>query len=183
MAHTANRTNIGYGSSTYSITVTALFTALTCISTMIIKIRTPADGYVNLGDSFVLLSAFILGPKLGGAAAGLGSMLADIFSGYTYYAPGTLIIKALMAICAYYIYRLTRRIIKKHRAAAAFSAAVAAEIIMVAGYFLFAAVFLGSGMGAVSGIPGNIAQAVLAIIITPLLHTLLNRNRSIRFYS
>ena len=41
----------------------------------------------------------------GGAAAGLGSMLADLVSGYPLYAPGTFVIKACMAVCAWAVFR------------------------------------------------------------------------------
>ena len=181
MTHTTKNAAAA-GSGAYSITITALFTALTCIATIIIQIPSPTNGYVNLGDCFVLLSAFILGPFLGAAAAGTGSMLADIFSGYTYYAPGTFIIKALMAVCAYYIFRLVLRIVKTHSVIAAVSAAVTAEIIMITGYLIFASVFPGSGFAAAAGIPGNLVQAVFALIVTPLLYSLISRNRYIRFY-
>ena len=39
------------------------------------------------------------------AAAGIGSMMADLFSGYAVYAPATFVIKALMALAAYLLYR------------------------------------------------------------------------------
>lgn len=68
--------------------LTALLAALTCVATMIIQIPSPMNGYVNLGDCFVLLSGWLLGPWLGFAAGGIGSMLADIFTGYAHYAPG-----------------------------------------------------------------------------------------------
>ena len=61
-----------------------------------ISVPSPVSGYVNLGDCGVLLSAWVLGPWYGGAAAGIGSMLADIFSGYAHYAPGTLGERALL---------------------------------------------------------------------------------------
>lgn len=78
--------------------LTALLAALTCVATMIIQIPSPMNGYVNLGDCFVLLSGWLLGPWLGFAAGGIGSMLADIFTGYAHYAPGTLVIKGLVAL-------------------------------------------------------------------------------------
>ena len=75
----------------------ALFTALTCVFTMVIKVPTlGTNGYVNIGDTGVLLSAWLLGGWYGVVAAGLGSGLADILSGYPVYAPGTFIIKLLM---------------------------------------------------------------------------------------
>lgn len=76
------------------LVLAALFTALTTVATMVIQIPSPMSGYVNLGDCMVLLSAWVLGPFVGAAAGGIGSMLADIITGYAYYAPGTLIIKA-----------------------------------------------------------------------------------------
>ena len=74
--------------------------ALTAAATIAIPVPLPGGGYANAGDVLVLLSAFVLGPGLGAAAAGVGSALADLILGYTIYAPGTLIIKAADAAAA-----------------------------------------------------------------------------------
>ena len=58
-------------SATRQIVMTAMFAALTLLATFIIKIQTPTFGYIHLGDAFVLLSGFFLGPFLGGLAAGI----------------------------------------------------------------------------------------------------------------
>ena len=84
--------------STKKIVMTALFSALTCVATMIIKIPSPLKGYINLGDCIVLLAGWMLSPVYGFIAAGLGSALADLFSGYVIYVPATFLIKGLMAI-------------------------------------------------------------------------------------
>ena len=68
---------------TKQIVTAALFAALTCVATMVIKIPSPMDGYLNLGDCVVLAAGWMLAPGYGFAAAGLGSALADLFSGYT----------------------------------------------------------------------------------------------------
>ena len=65
---------------TKKIIITALFAALTCVATMIVKIPTPTMGYIHPGDAIVLLSGFILGPVYGGLAAGIGSAFSDLFS-------------------------------------------------------------------------------------------------------
>ena len=45
------------------LVLAALFAALTCVATSLISIPIPAtNGYINLGDGMVLLSAFLLGP-------------------------------------------------------------------------------------------------------------------------
>ena len=92
----------------YKIIVSAMLAALCCVATMLIRIPSPMNGYVNLGDAIVLICGWILGPIYGAAAAGVGSMLADIFAAYPHYAPGTLLIKASVAIIAYFLFKLLK---------------------------------------------------------------------------
>ena len=80
------------------IVVSSLFAALVCVATMIIKIPSPLKGYINLGDCIILLSAFILPKGYKFLTAGIGSALADVFSGYIVYAPATFVIKGSMAV-------------------------------------------------------------------------------------
>ena len=63
------------------IVLAALLAALACVATMLIQIPTPFKGYVNLGDGVVLVAGWILAPKYVFLAAGVGSALADLFSG------------------------------------------------------------------------------------------------------
>ena len=86
------------------LVLSALMAALVYVATSIIQIPSPVNGYVNLGDCFVLLSGWLLGPWYGAAAAGIGSMLVDLLSGYGHYVPGTLIIKGLDALVAALIF-------------------------------------------------------------------------------
>ena len=97
--------------TTKKLVTTALMMALTMVATMFIRIPLPL-GYVNLGDVFVLLSVFILGPIYGTISTGIGSGLADLF-GYISYAPGTLIIKSAMALVAWIIYQILLKATKK----------------------------------------------------------------------
>ena len=151
----------------------ALMAALVCVATMVVEIPSPTNGYVNLGDCFVLLSAWLLGPWYGAAAAGIGSMLTDLFMGYAYYAPGTLIIKGLMGLCAGLLYRSLRKTAPK---GALIFSSIVAEIIMVAGYFVYAAFFLSYGLVAgATGIPGNLVQAVVGIVAAIMLMAALRR--------
>jgi len=81
--------------SPLNLAVTAVFTALVCVVTMIFSIYVPAtEGFFNVGESMVFLSALLFGPFVGAFAGGVGSMLADLLLGYPHYAPATLLIKA-----------------------------------------------------------------------------------------
>ncbi len=147
---------------TKKIVTAALLAALACIATMIIKIPSPLKGYVNLGDCIVLLAGWILSPTYGFLAAGLGSALADVFSGYITYAPATFIIKGLMALIAFYGFKLLHHRIGNLPSRIASGAL--AEIAMVLGYFVFEG-FLYGFVPSLVNIPANGVQGVAGLII------------------
>ena len=62
------------------LVLAALFAALCTVMTMVIQVPSPMQGYVNLGDCAVLLSAWVLGPWYGGAAASIpGNLVQGVF--------------------------------------------------------------------------------------------------------
>ncbi|MCI8513625.1 MAG: ECF transporter S component [Lachnospiraceae bacterium] len=158
------------------IVTTALFTAMTCVATMIIQIPSPMSGYVNLGDCLVLLSAWTLGPIYGACSAGIGSAMADILTGYAYYAPGTLLIKTLMAFTAGMIAQKARKN-EKASFLPQLTGSVLAETIMTGGYFCYAALLLGRGLAAAASIPGNIVQGIFGAAAALLLSQVFEKSR------
>ncbi|BCN29801.1 ECF transporter S component [Anaeromicropila herbilytica] len=169
---------------TQLMVITSLMAALTCIATMVFHVPSPLKGYIHLGDGFVLLSGIILGPLYGGAAAGIGSMLADLLLGYAEYAPATFIIKALAAILAALIYHILLTKIKNKRIyfVPIIFAGIIANIIVTLGYFLFESTVLGYGIASASNIPANILQGVFAIITCVILLPVLSASPIIRQY-
>lgn len=152
---------------TKKIVLAALFAALACVATMIIKVPSPLKGYLNLGDCIVLLCGWILGPFYGFIAAGIGSGLADLFSGYITYAPATVVIKGLMAVAAYWIFAsLGKRNVNS--AVSRILSGIVAEIIMVGGYYLFEGFLYGFGASIVN-IPANVIQGAAGIITGVIL--------------
>lgn len=151
---------------------TALLAALCCVATLVIQIPAPLGGYVNLGDCLVLLSAWLLGPWYGAAAAGIGSMLADLLSGYAIYAPATLVIKAAMAVLAALLYRALSA---KNGFLSAAVSGVAAEVVMIAGYLFYGALLMDSFAASLAGVPGNAMQGLLCLILAVLLAQVLKK--------
>ena len=156
------------------IVLAALFAALTCVATMVVKIPSPLKGYINLGDCMVLLAGWLLPPGFSFLAAGLGSALADVFSGYFVYAPVTFAIKGLMAVCAYFIYKALAK--KTNELVAAITAGAAAEIIMVAGYYIFEGFMYGFG-ASLANIPPNAVQGVAGIVFGAVLLKIFRKTR------
>ncbi len=167
----------------YKITATAVMIALTCVLTLAVKIPTPSKGYLNLGDCAVLFSGWLLGPVWGAAAGGVGSALADLFAGYPIYAPGTLLIKAVMAVSAALVPRLFRRIKNGRSHTGWIAGAVFAEAFMVAGYWLYEAAVIGEGFAAaVAGVSGNVFQGVAGVAGSYFLIGVLSRTDLVRAY-
>ena len=164
----------------YKLVSAALFAALACVATMIIQIPSPTQGYVNLGDCIVLLSGWLLGPWYGFAAAAVGSALADILLGYMQYAPATFLIKGLVALTAYYLFKGFLKLFREKSFPAVLLSAVIAECIMVFGYFGYEAVVLQYGLAAAAGMAANIAQAVMGVAAGSGLYLLLARIPQIR---
>lgn len=89
--------------------ITAIMAALTCVVTMSISIYIPSsNGFFNIGESIVYLSAILFGPYIGALSGGIGSMAADLFLGYPNYAPGTLVIKGIEGFVVGFIYQKLR---------------------------------------------------------------------------
>lgn len=151
-----------------------MLAALVCVATMIIKIPSPLKGYLNLGDCIVLLSGWLLSPLYGFLAAGAGSALADLFSGYVVYAPATFIIKGLMALTAYYGFKILQKKIGK-LSSRIISGAVA-EVLMILGYFLYEGILYGFIPSAVN-IPANAVQGIAGLILGIFLIKIFEKNK------
>ena len=152
--------------TTQKIVTAAMFATLICVATTIIKIPSLLKGYLNLGDCIVLLTGWLLSPIYGFFVAGLGSALADLFSGYAMYAPATFVIKAIMAPIAYYGFKILHK--KKGNLISQIISGAVAEIWMVMGYFVFEGFLYGFVPSAVN-IPANAVQGVVGLILGCIL--------------
>lgn len=160
---------------TKSLVLAALFTALCCIATMVIKIPTPGTGgYIHLGDAFVILSGILLGPIYGGLAAGLGSALADLIGGYFVYVPITFVVKGIIGLVAALIYhRLCKKIASS--VVRCILCGVFATVFVAAGYLAFE-VFI-YGAGALASVPANLVQGASGLVISSVLLPILQKIR------
>ena len=105
------------------------------------------------------------------SAGGIGSALADILFGYAVFAPGTFVIKALIAVIAAAILKALGSKTK----AAPIVASIAGEAWMVLGYFLYESIFLRYGLAAAGSIGGNAIQAVAGVVLASALYAVLSK--------
>jgi uncharacterized membrane protein len=151
-----------------TLAVTAVMTAIVFVLTSIVRVPTPAKGYIHLGDAGVFFTALAFGPWIGAAAGGLGTALADVGGGYLQWAPFSLLIHGLEGWVVGWISRRWPGV------AGLVLSVAAGAIIVVAGYFV-AGVFL-SGVGAAVGeLPLNVLQVIGGGVLGTVLFVLVRQ--------
>lgn len=149
--------------TTTQLTMLAMFMALTTVATMLIQIPIPATkGYLNIGDTILITSGLLLGKLAGGLVGGIGSALADILSGYAYYAPITLVVKGMEGFLAGWL---------KEKTTLHFTiCAVASGIIMAVGYLLAEGMILYNFPTAILSFVPNLVQGLLGSALASALY-------------
>ena len=145
---------------TKMIVINGLFIALTLVATMFINIRLPLvgnGGLIHLGNVPMFLGAFVFGRRTGAIAGGIGMSLFDLISGWTAWAPFTLVIVAAMG----YVSGLISEKLKVRPV-------IANTVIKIVGYYFTEVILYGNWIVPFGSIPGNIVQvAVAGIIVIP----------------
>ncbi|MCI8631757.1 MAG: ECF transporter S component [Firmicutes bacterium] len=161
---------------TAKIVLTALMMCLIILSTMLIKVPIPfTQGYVHLGDAMIFLSVLILGWKYGAVAAGLGSMLGDIIGGAAAWAPWTLVIKGGMALLMGVCLKGSSSKIKE------IIGMIFAGAFMTLGYYAAEGVMYGNWVVSALGIPWNIGQFTVGMIIAEIMAAALSKTPAVRY--
>ncbi len=152
------------GSPAFRIASLAILTAVTAVFTYIVRIPiAPTRGYLNLGDVAIYFTAFTFGPVSALIAGGLGTALADIVSGYSQWAPISLLIHGIQGLVAGLIAGLARRGKEQTFNMYWLIAAVAATVVMCAGYLAAGSLMVGFG-AAVVELPGNLLQNLAGVV-------------------
>ncbi len=152
--------------STIFISLLAVLTALTTVTTIMFTIPFPStQGYFNLGDAFVMLSGFLLGPVGGLIAGGVGSAAADLIVAPVY-APLTFLTKGCEGMVVGIFSSRTKR--KSRISAWDILGVILASVVMLLGYLIGEALFLGYAWEAamLELITINSIQVIVGSIVT-----------------
>ena len=157
-------------SSLSFLTITALMTALVYVFTAFINIKLPIaanGGLIHLGNVPLFIGAILFGRRVGAISGGIGMALFDLLSGWTVWAPFTLVTVGLMG---YVVGLICER---KNKFGWYIVAIVAACAIKIVGYYIAEAVIYQNLVAPFASIPGNIVQigcaaAVVLVVIVPL---------------
>lgn len=160
--------------TTLYVVMLAMMMAFCCVLTVFVQIPM-GNGYVNFGDAVIFLAASLLGPVAGAIVGGVGSALADLFSGYVVYAGFTLVVKAAEGfVCGWAYKRLfyTQKWILRRILSMALGAAC-----VIVGYFFTDWILYGIAAGCLSLLSSLIQVSVsmaIAFVVLPRLPELFN---------
>lgn len=151
------------------ITRIGLFTALVYVFTAFINVRLPIaanGGLIHLGNVPLFIGAILLGKRVGAISGGIGMGLFDLLSGWTAWAPFTLIIVGLMG---YSVGKIT----EKKSPVRYMLALTTAFIIKIVGYYFAEWILYGNFFAPLASVPGNcvqigVAAAIVLVVIEPI---------------
>ncbi len=155
---------------TQKLAFAALFAALTFAATWV-SFPSPFGGNVNLGDCILLITAWLPLEPWSIFAVAIGATFTDLAAGYAIYAPATFVIKAVMVLVALLIKRGIPKLSEVWRA---LLSGIAAELVMVAGYFAYETILYGAA-AALLNIPFNLSQGGIAITVAIVLSLVFSR--------
>ncbi len=158
------------------LAMASVFAALVYVATTIFIIPIPAtSGYLNLGDTVIYVAALLFGPFVGAFGGGIGASVADILSGFGFFAPGTFVIKGVEGFLVGYL-NLKLRGLSRNETLGAVVSVLVGGAEMVAGYFLYEVFVLSYGIGAaLLEVPFNVFQMSVGLIVAVPVSTIVLR--------
>lgn len=144
------------------LVLTALFTAIVTIMTFInLPLFGAQGGLIHLGYVALFPIAIIYGKRVGMIAGGVGMGLFDILSGWSAWAPGTLII---VGVIGYVVGAITER---NKSFLFMVIAMLIGSLISISGYFFYNAFIMGFGVeSALVSIAGDSLKVFASTAIT-----------------
>jgi uncharacterized membrane protein len=145
--------------SSVTIALVAVLIALTTVFTLLIRVPTPARGYVNLSDVAVTFASLAFGPWVGMLAGGIGAGLADLLGGFAPFAPLSLVAHGLEGLVIGLIAW------RRHSLPIMVVAWLAGGLIMAACYLVGEGLFLTQWPAALAEAPLNLFQALVGAVV------------------
>ena len=167
--------------TTKKIVFTALMAALTCAAStarIVIPVDIGGTTAFHLGNIFCALSGILLGPWLGGAAAGLGSLIYDVifYPAYISECWITFLTKGAYALASGLVICIGTREFGYFKSILATLAGAATYAVLYLAKTYFYSGLLVKGLtpdaallSVASKVPATIFNAVVALIFAPIL--------------
>lgn len=148
----------------------AMFSTLVFVATSInihIPIGLGTGGLMHLGTLVMFMIALRYGPFYGAWAAGIGMAMFDVLSIWQIWAPGTFFVRLLAGFSIGMLSRSAKG--QGRQPLKNVLALLAGGAVIVVGYFVYEAVFLGVGLVAIGSVLGNLVQVIIGFAALALV--------------
>ncbi|WP_017378806.1 ECF transporter S component [Paenisporosarcina sp. TG-14] len=151
---------------TFDLILTSMAIALVFVATLLLNIKLPITangGLVHLGTAMLFIISMLFGPKKGLIAGAIGMGLFDLVSGWTLWAPITILARGLQG----YIVGNIAWSNGLNGGSKTFNiiAAVVSIPVMLVVYYIGEAIIFSSWIIPAASIPGNIVQNVVGLLV------------------
>lgn len=146
---------------------TAVFAAIIYVFTAYLHVPS-FNGYTHIGDGFLYLAASTLPMGYAAAAGAIGAGLADVLTGYSIWAPATLVIKAVTA--CFFTSKAPTFLCKRN-----YLALIPSFVLCAGGYYLYESVITGNFIAPAAGIIGYTTQVVLSSVVYLVLGKVMDK--------
>ncbi|OEC01814.1 membrane protein [Lysinibacillus sphaericus] len=159
--------SISYSHSrTFDLILSAMLIALVFVATLTLNIKLPIKangGLVHLGTGMLFIASILFGPKKGAIAGAIGMGLFDVVSGWTLWAPITIVARGLQGYIVGKIAWSNGR--KGNSIAFNVLAMIISVPFMVAVYYVGEGILYANWVAPLTSIPGDLVQNVLGMIV------------------
>ncbi|MGI1806620.1 ECF transporter S component [Exiguobacterium sp. TDN 0502] len=166
---------------TRQLVITAMSIALVLVSTLFINIKLPiasSGGLVHMGTAMLFLIAILFGPRTALIAGAIGMGLFDLISGWTLWAPFTIVARGLQGYIVGRIAWSSRY--KGDNPGLNIFAMIVSAPVMLAVYYVCEGILYSNWVAPVASIPGNITQNVVGILVAIPVGIALKKTRFFR---
>ncbi|WP_290780623.1 ECF transporter S component [Exiguobacterium sp. UBA5002] len=166
---------------TRQLVITAMSIALVLVATLFINIKLPiasSGGLVHMGTAMLFLIAILFGPRTALIAGAIGMGLFDLISGWTLWAPFTIVARGLQGYIVGRIAWSSRY--KGDNPGLNIFAMIVSAPVMLAVYYVCEGILYSNWVAPVASIPGNITQNVVGILVAIPVGIALKKTRFFR---
>ena len=166
---------------TRQLVITAMSIALVLVATMFINIKLPiasSGGLIHMGTAMLFLIAILFGPRTALIAGAIGMGLFDLISGWTLWAPFTIVARGLQGYIVGRIAWSSRY--KGDNPGLNIFAMIISAPVMLAVYYVCEGILYSNWVAPVASIPGNITQNVVGILVAIPVGIALKKTRFFR---
>ena len=166
---------------TRQLVITAMSIALVLVATLFINIKLPiasSGGLVHMGTAMLFLIAILFGPRTALIAGAIGMGLFDLISGWTLWAPFTIVARGLQGYIVGRIAWSSRY--KGDNPGLNIFAMIVSAPVMLAVYYVCEGILYSNWVAPAASIPGNITQNVVGILVAIPVGIALKKTRFFR---